>query len=241
MWYGCNRVAPSIAAGRRAPQQAGSKGGGAAPARGSHRTPARSPAGSGGSGAQLVSHAGQVARGRRRLRRAARIARRRGHQRAAAGLARGSHRPQAGSPAGSGGSGARCPGGGSRRSGAALAGWLPQITHARYGGHSNNSSGVSMSKGVALGCLSSVLALVGGGNQPRCATDGQVDPPGGAGAGGALLRTPRAARPLAASKVRALPSHRQAGNSGGGAGGAAARRGRGAAGGRWSVGTVACK
>ena len=52
-------------------------------ARSSRRTPARSPGGEGEPGAQLVSHAGQVARGRRRLRRAARIARRRGHQGAA--------------------------------------------------------------------------------------------------------------------------------------------------------------
>ena len=46
-------------------------------------------------------------RGAAQLRRAARVARRPGHQRAAAGLARSSHRPQAGSPAGSGGSGAQ--------------------------------------------------------------------------------------------------------------------------------------
>ena len=46
-------------------------------------------------------------RGAAPLRRAARVARRPGHQRAAAGLARGSHRPQAGSPAGSGVTGAQ--------------------------------------------------------------------------------------------------------------------------------------
>ena len=111
----------------------------------------------------------------------------------------------------------------------------------RYGGHSNNSSWASMSKGVALGCLSSVLALIDGGSQPRCTPSRSRWPPGGAGVGGALLRTPMAVRPLAAGKVRALPSHGQAGNSGCGAGGAAARRGRGVAGGRWSAGTVACK
>ena len=205
-----------------------------------------------GSGALLASHAGGVG----------------------AAPARCSHRTQAWSAGGGGGSGALLA---PRRSivtmrakitlrrrarGAALANHA-RSRGLRYGGHSNNSSWISMSKGVALGCLSSVLALVGGGCQPRCATDGQVDPPGGAGAswrwllannragqvdppggagaGGALLRTPMAVRPLAAGKVRALPSYGQAGNSGCGAGGAAARRGRGVAGGRWSVGTVACK
>ena len=65
-------------------------------------------------------HGGTVSRGLRRVRRPARIARRRGLQRAAASPARGSRRTPA-----------RCPGCGSRRYGAALAGWIPQITHAR--------------------------------------------------------------------------------------------------------------
>ena len=202
-------------------------------------------------------------KGAARLRRAARIARRPGLQRAAASPARCSrHTPAwsarcsrhtpAWSAGGDGVTGAQVE---PRRSivtmrakitlrrrarGAALANHA-RSRGLRYGGHSNNSSGVSMSKGVALGCLSSGLALVGGGNQPRCTAWRSMDPPAGVGVGGALRRTPRAARPGAAGKVRALPSHRQAGNSGGGAGGAAARRGRGAAGGRWSGGTVACK
>ena len=163
-------------------------------------------------------------------RRAARIARRHGRQGARANPARCSRHAGASSPCRR-----------KSRSGAALAGHHARSRGLRYGGHSNNSSWISMSKGVARGCLSSVLALVGGGGQPRCTTGGSVDRPAGTGASWALLRTPWAVRPLAAGKVRALPSHRQAGNSGGGAGGAAARRGRGVAGGRWSVGTVARK
>ena len=89
-------------------------------ARGSHRPPARSTAGSGWSGARLASPAGGVTSGQRRHRRAGRVARRPGHQRAAASPARRSCR-----------AGARCPGCGSRRYGAALAGQLSQITHAR--------------------------------------------------------------------------------------------------------------
>ena len=168
-----------------------------------------------GSGALLASHAGGVG----------------------AAPARCSHRTQAWSAGGGGGSGALLA---PRRSivtmrakitlrrrarGAALANHA-RSRGLRYGGHSNNSSWASMSKGVALGCLSSVLALVGGGSQPRCTPSSPRWPPGRAGVGGALLRTPMAVRPLAAGKVRALPSHRQAGNSGCGAGGAAARRGR---------------
>ena len=182
MWYGCNRVAPSIAAGRRAPQQAGSKGGGAAPARGSHRTPARSAGGEGGSGALLASRRSIVTM-------LAQIALRR----RARGVAPANHARSRG---------------------------------RRYGGHSGSSSWISMSKGVALGCLSSVLALIDGGSQPRCTPSSPRWPPGRAGVGVALLRTPMAVRPLAAGKVRALPSYGQAGNSGCGAGGAAARRGR---------------
>ena len=111
----------------------------------------------------------------------------------------------------------------------------------RYSGYSIIDIWASMSKGLAPGCFSGVLGLFHVEHQPRCATGGQVDPQGGAGAGGALLRAPITARPLAAGRVRALPWHGQAGGSGRGAGGAAARRGRGAAGGRWSGGTVACK
>ena len=176
-------------------------------------------------------------KGAAQLRRAARIARRRGRQGARAAPARCSHRTPAWSAGGEGGSGALL------ASHAGMVGVLAQIAlrrrargaalanHARsrglrYGGHSNNSSWASMSKGVALGCLSSVLALFHVEHQPRCTTGSSRDPPGSAGAGGALLRTPMAVRPLAAGKVRALPSHRQAGNSGCGAGGAAARRGR---------------
>ena len=189
------------------------------------------------SGARLASHAGQVTSGQRRVWRAARIARRRGHQRAAASPARRSCRTPAGSPAGSGGSGAqvvsrwravsrvRLSSLRRRARGAALANHA-RARGRRYGGHSKNSSWASMSKEVAPGCLSSVLALVGGGSQPRCTTRSSRVPPGSAGAGGALLRTPMAVRPLAAGKVRALPSYGQAGNSGCGAGGAAARRGR---------------
>ena len=189
------------------------------------------------SGALLASHAGQVTSGQRRVWRAARIARRRGHQRAAASPARRSCRTPAGSPAGGGVSGAQVvsrwravPRGRlsslrRRARGAALAN-RARSRGRRYGGHSNNSSWASMSKGVALGCLSSVLALFHVEHQPRCAVRTSMWPPGGAGVGGALLRTPMAVRPLAAGKVRALPSHGQAGNSGCGAGGAAARRGR---------------
>ena len=171
----------------------GRQGARADPARCSRRTPARSPARGGVTGARLASHAGQVSTLaqialRRRARGAARALRRR-----ARGVALANHARSRG---------------------------------LRYGGHSNNSSWISMSKGVALGCLSSVLALIDGGSQPRCTTRSSMEPPGHAGVGGALLRTPMAVRPLAAGKVRALPSHRQAGNSGCGAGGAAARRGR---------------
>ena len=187
----------------------------ASPARCSRRTPARSPAGGGVTGAQLASHAGMVGGGRWRHRRPARITRRRGHRRRARVADPANHARSRG---------------------------------LRYGGHSIISSWESMSKGVALGCFSGDSGLFHVEHQPRCATDGQVDPPGGAGASrrwllannragqvdppggagasGALLRTPWAVRPLAACKVRALPSHGQAGNSGRGAGGAAARRGR---------------
>ena len=106
-------------------------------------------------------------RGAAQLRRAARIARRPGRQGARADPARCS-----------GGSGALL------ASHAGAVSTLAQIAlrrrargvapanHARsrgrrYGGHSNNSSWISMSKGVALGCLSSVLALIDGGSQPR--------------------------------------------------------------------------
>ena len=128
-------------------------------------------------------------RGAAQLRRAARVARRPGHQRAAAGLARGSRRTPARSPARGGVTGARL------ASHAGAVSTLAQIAlrrrargaaralrrrargvalanHARsrglrYGGHSNNSSWISMSKGVALGCLSSVLALFHVEQQPR--------------------------------------------------------------------------
>ena len=200
-------------------------------------TAARCPAGGGVTGALLASHAGGVTSGRRRHRRAARIARRRGHQRAAASPARSSRHTPAWSAVGDGVTGAQLA---SRRGivsmlarialrrrarGAALAN-RARARRRRYGGHSIISSRKSMSKGVAPGCFSGDLGLVGVGGQPRCTTARQVDPPAAAGASGALLRTPMAVRPLAAGKVRALPSHRQAGNSGGGAGGAAARRGR---------------
>ena len=244
--------APSIAAGRRVPWRAGSQGAAASAARCSRRTPARSPAGGGVTGALLASHAGQVSSGRRRLRRAARVARRPGLQRAAASAARSSRHTPAWSAGGDGVTGAQLA---SRRGivsmlarialrrrarGAALANHA-RSRGLRYGGHSIISSWESMSKGVALGCLSGDSGLFHVERQPQWGTGGQVDPPGGAGASGALLRTPWAVRPLAACKVRALPWHGQAGSSGRGAGGAAARRGRGAAGGRWSGGTVACK
>ena len=176
----------------------------ASPARCSRRTPARSPAGGGVTGAQLASRRGIVSM-------LARIALRR------------------------------------RARGAALANHA-RSRDPRYCGHSIISSWESMSKGVALGCFSGDSGLFHVEHQPRCTTAGpadppaaagasrrwllannragQVDPPGSAGASGALLRTPWAVRPLAACKVRALPSHGQAGNSGRGAGGAAARRGR---------------
>ena len=197
MLYGCNRVAPSIAAGRRSPWRARSKGGGADRARCSHRTQAWSAGGGGGSGALLASHRGIVGM-------QAQIARRR----SARGVALENHARQRAS---------------------------------RYGGHSSPSASASIAQGVSPGCLSSDLALVG--------VDRQLDhEPGapaarlvGASVRGALLRMPKAARPAAACKVRALPSHGQAGDSGRSAGGLAARRGRGVAGGRWSGGTVACK
>ena len=199
-------------------------------------------AGGGGvCGAQLASHAGQVSSGQRRHRRAARVARRPGLQRAAASPARSSRRTPARSPAGSGVTGALLAFTLRRRArGADLANHA-RSRDPRYSGHSKNSSWESMSKGVVLGCLSSDSGLFHVERQPRWAARGQLDPPGGAGAGGALLRAPITARPLAACRVRALPWHGQAGGSGRGAGGAAARRGRGAAGGRWSGGTVACK
>ena len=176
-------------------------------------------------------------RGQRRHRRAARVARRRGHRRAAASPARGSRRTPARSPAGGGVSGALL------ASHAGIVSMLAQIAlrrrarvaapanHARsrgrrYSGYSKNSSWASMSQGVAPGCLSSDSGLVGGGGRPRYTTWDPRAPAGCAGAGGALLRTPMAVRPLAAGNVRALPSHGQAGGSGRGAGGAAARRGR---------------
>ena len=229
--------APSIAAGRRVPWRAGSQGAAAAPARGSHRTLARCPGGSGGSGARLASHAGAVSRGQRRLRRAARVARWRGVQGAAAAPARSSHRTLARCPGGSGGSGALLA---SRRSIVSMrakitlrrrARGAARASHARsrdprYCGHSIISSWGSMSKGVAHGCLSGDSELFHVERQPRWAARGQLDPPGSAGAGGALLRAPITARPLAACRVRALPWHGQAGSSGRGAGGAAARRGR---------------
>ena len=176
-------------------------------------------------------------RGAAQLRRAARIARRRGHQRAAASPARRSCRTPAGSPAGGGISGAQLVSRWRAASGVRLsslrrrARGVTPANHARargrrYSGYSNNSSWASMSKGVSLGCLSSVLALFHVERRPRCTTGSSRYPPGRAGVGGALLRTPMAVRPLAAGKVRALPSHGQAGNSGCGAGGAAARRGR---------------
>ena len=120
-------------------------------------------------------------KGAAQIRRAARIARRHGRQGAKAGPARGSRRTPARSPARGGVTGALL------ASHAGMVGTLAQIAlrrrargaaralrrrargvalanHARtrgrrYGGHSNNSSWISMSKGVALGCLSSVLAL----------------------------------------------------------------------------------
>ena len=168
-----------------------------------------------GSGALLASHAGGVG----------------------AAPARCSHRTQAWSAGGGGGSGALLA---PRRSivtmrakitlrrrarGAALANHA-RSRGLRYGGHSSNSSGVSMSKGVALGCLSSDSGLFHVEHKPSCAVRASGWPPGGTGAGGALLRAPITARPLAACRVRALPWHGQAGGSGRGAGGAAARRGR---------------
>ena len=90
-------------------------------------------------------------RGAAQLRRAARVARRPGHQRAAAGLARSSHRPQAGSPAGSGVSGAQLASHAGQVSGGRLSSLRRRArgaalaNHARsrglrYGGHSKNSS-----------------------------------------------------------------------------------------------------
>ena len=187
------RGAAQLRRAARIARRPGRQGAKAGPARGSRRTPARSPARGGVTGARLASHAvivstlAQIAL-RRRARGAARALRRR-----ARGVALANH---------------------------------ARTRVSRYGGHSKNSSWASMSKGVAPGCLSSVLALVGGGSQPRCTPSSSRWPPGGAGVGGALLRTPMAVRPLAAGKVRALPSYGQAGNSGCGAGGAAARRGR---------------
>lgn len=197
MWYGCNRVAPSIAAGRPAPWQTGSQGGSASRARCSHRTQAWSARGEGISGALLASPAGIVSI-------PAQIALRR------------------------------------RARGAALASHV-RSRGRRYGGHSNRCSSCSITHGAAHGCFSSVLAFVGVGARARCAPGAEADRLGGAGVSGALLRTPMAARPLAACKVRALPSHGQAGSSGRSAGGSAARRGRGVAGGRWSSGTAARK
>ena len=120
---------------------------------------------------------------------------------------------------------ARRPGLRRRARGAALANHA-RSRGLRYGGHSNNSSSASIAHGVAPSCLSSVLALFHVERRPRCTPSSPRWPPGRAGIGGALLRTPLAVRPLAAGKVRALPSYGQAGNSGCGAGGAAARRGR---------------
>ena len=200
------------------------------------------------SGALLASHAGMVGRGRRRARRAARVARRPGLRRAAASPARSSCRTPARSPARGGVSGAQLVSRWRAVSGVRLsslrrrARGVAPANHARargrryanharargrrYGGHSKNSSRASMSKGAAPSCLSSDSGLFHVERQPRCTTVGQVDQPGGAGAGGALLRAPITARPLAACRVRALPWHGQAGDSGRGAGGAAARRGR---------------
>ena len=207
--------APSIAAGGRSPRRHGVQRAAASPAPCSHRTQAGSPAGDGATGARLASHAGGVTSGRRRHRRAARVTRRHGRRGAMASPARSSRLAGALSACWR-----------ESRSGAALAGRRSQITRARGGGHSISSSWESMSKRVAHGCFSGDSGLFYVGRQPHCTTGGQVDPPGCTGASGALLRTPWAVRPLAACKVRALPSHGQAGNSGRGAGGAAARRGR---------------
>ena len=229
--------APSIAAGGRSPRRHGVQGAAACPAPCSHRTPAKSPGGCGGTGARLASHAGQVARGLRRVRRPARIARRPGRQGAAASPARGSRRTPARCPGGCGVSGAQVVSRWRAVSRVRLsslrrrARGVAPANHARargrrYSGHSIIDIWASMSKGFAFGCFSGVLGLFHVEHQPRCATGGQVDPQGGAGAGGALLRAPITARPLAACRVRALPWHGQAGGSGRGAGGAAARRGR---------------
>ena len=184
-------------------------------------------------GGQAGSAAGQVERGQRSS--GALLA---SHAGGVGGApARCSHRTQAWSAGGGGGSGALLA---PRRSivtmrakialrrrdrGAALANHA-RTRVSRYGGHSKNSAWASMSKGVAQGCLSSVLALVGVDGQLHCAPGAPASRLGGAGVSGALLRMPKAARPQAAGKVRALPSYGQAGNSGCGAGGAAARRGR---------------
>ena len=192
-----------------------------------------------------------------------RYPRRHGVQGAAAAPAPCSHRTQAGSPGGSGGTGARIASHAGavsrglrrvrrpariarRRSRQGCARVAAPANHARsrglrYGGHSISSSWASMAQGLALGCFSGDVGFFQVERQPRWSTGGQVDQLGGAGAGGALLRTPITVQPAAACRVRALPWHGQAGGSGRGAGGAAARRGRGAAGGRWSGGTVAPK
>jgi len=105
--HGYNRVAPSIAAGGRSPRRHGVQRAAASPARGSHRTPARSPAGGGVTGAQVVSRWRAVSRGQRRVRRAGRVALARGVQGAAACPARRSCRAGARCPGGSGVSGAQ--------------------------------------------------------------------------------------------------------------------------------------
>ena len=193
-------------------------------------------------------HGGTVSSGRRRHRRPARIARRPGRQGAAAAPAPCSHRTPARSPGGCGRTGARLASHAGavsrgmrrvRRAGCVAlargvqgaARGVDPANHARargrrYSGHSIIDIWASMSKGLAPGCFSGVLGLFHVERRPRCTTGGQLDPPVGAGAGGALLRAPITARPLAAGRVRALPWHGQAGGSGRGAGGAAARRGR---------------
>ena len=93
------RGAAQLRRAARIARRPGRQGAKAGPARGSRRTPARSPARGGVTGARLASHAGMVSSGQRRHRRAARVARRPGQHaganRAPAPRSRGSTRAPA--------------------------------------------------------------------------------------------------------------------------------------------------
>ena len=85
------RGAAQLRRAARIARRHGRQGAKAGPARGSRRTPAGSPAGSGGSGARLASHAGGVTSGQRRVWRAVPRARLSSLRRRARGVSPANH------------------------------------------------------------------------------------------------------------------------------------------------------